>query len=105
MLFLVKGEMAGSVSLPAAEWLPIIVRNWEMILQPDEEGKILAGGKFAGRRGECAIFEVESPDELDDLVRHLPLFPFLEWEVIPLRSAEDALASAQKTLAGIADRA
>jgi muconolactone D-isomerase len=105
LLFYVKGEMAGSVPLPAAEWLPIIVKNWETILQLGEEGKIVAGGKLAGRRGECAIFDVGSPDELDDLVRHLPLFPFLEWEVVPLRAVEDALESVKLTLEAITDGA
>ena len=104
-MYFVKGELSGTTPLPPDQWLPLVVKEWETMIRYAEQGKVVACGKLAGRRGECGIFDVDSPGELDDLVRNLPLFPFIDWEVIPLRAAEDALASVRETLEAITGRA
>ena len=66
---------------------------------------MIAGGAFVGQRAGCVIVDVDSNEELADLLNRLPLFAYLEWEVVPLIPADRALTSAkwalqQLTLAG-----
>ena len=99
MLFYVKGESAGMPPMPPDQVYELVVKEWETILKYKEQGKILAGGALAGRRGGCGIFDVDSNDELHALISQLPLFAFIEWEIVPLISSESALEGAKQTLA------
>jgi muconolactone D-isomerase len=99
MLFYVKGESTGAPPLPPDEVYELVVKEWETIISYQQQGKILAGGALAGRRGGCVIFDVDSIDELHTLISQMPLFAFVEWEIIPLISSEYALAGAKQTLA------
>ncbi|MET7992142.1 muconolactone Delta-isomerase family protein [Amycolatopsis sp. NPDC005232] len=47
-------------------------------------GKWVHLWRIAGRRGNISVFDVESTEELHELLWHLPLFPFLIIEVTPL---------------------
>jgi muconolactone D-isomerase len=40
--------------------------------------------RIAGRYANISIFDVESPQELHDLLTSLPLFPYMAIEVTPL---------------------
>jgi muconolactone D-isomerase len=53
-----------------------------------KQDKILAGGVFAGRKGGCYIYDVESNEELHRLISQIPGHAFLDTEVIPLFSLE-----------------
>ena len=56
----------------------------------------MAGGIIAGRKGSYAIFDVDSIEEIQRLVTQLPMYPFIEVELIPLITYEhtlEALAS------------
>lgn len=50
-------------------------------------GKLVAAYKVAGQRRVVGIFNVESPDELDQiLMAGLPMAHYLEWEeIVPVR--------------------
>lgn len=48
------------------------------------EGKWRHLWRVAGRYANLSIFDVESSDELHDLLIGLPLFPFMEMKVTPL---------------------
>jgi muconolactone D-isomerase len=98
MLFFVKGESTGMPPMPPDQVYELVVKEWETIISYKQQGKILAGGAMAGRRGGCVIFDVDSSDELHTLISQLPLFPFIAWEIIPLISAESALERAKQTL-------
>ena len=99
MLFYVKGESTGAPPLPPEQVCELVVKEWEKIISYKQQGKILAGGAMAGRKGGCVIFNVESIDELHTLISQMPMFPFGEWEIIPLISSESALERAKQTLA------
>ena len=99
MLFFVKGESTGVPPLPPDQVYELVVKEWETLISYKEEGKILAGGAMAGRRGGCAIFDVDSSDALHTLISKMPLFPFIAWEIIPLISSESALERTKQTLA------
>jgi muconolactone D-isomerase len=101
MLFLLKGEVKGATPLPQREFLEVAVKEWETIINYRQRGKVLAGGKLAGRKGGCAIFDVESLEELDILVSRLPMFPFVELEITPLTPPEHALEWLKRALAAV----
>jgi len=98
MLFYVKGESTGVPPLPPDQVYELVVKEWETIISYKQKGKILAGGALAGRRGGCAIFDVDSIDEIHTLISQMPLFPFIQWEIIPLISSEYALEKAKQAL-------
>ena len=99
MLFFVKGEVKGVLPLPPEQSLELQVKEWETCLSYREQGKTLAGGALAGRKGGCGIFNVDLVEELHRLVSQLPCFPFGEWEIIPLVPIEHALEQAKEALA------
>ena len=101
MLFYVKGELKGALALPPEQSLELVVKEWETSISYRKQGKILAGGALAGRKGGCGIWNVDSAEELHTLVSQLPLFPFIEWEIIPLFPAEVALEGYKQALASM----
>ncbi len=101
MLFFVKGELKGALPLPREQALELAVKEWETVISYGQQGKAVAGGALAGRKGGCGIFNVDSTEELHTLVSQLPMFPFSEWEIIPLNTAEYALEKAKKALAAL----
>ncbi|EGW35941.1 methylmuconolactone isomerase [Desulfosporosinus sp. OT] len=70
-----------------------MAEGWEKVIGYQKQGKILAQGMFAGRKGGCVIWDVESVEELHTLISQSPIFPFLETETTPLVSIERALES------------
>lgn len=49
-----------------------------------QQGKWRHLWRIAGQYSNISIFDVESPQELHDLVSTLPLFPFMAIDVTPL---------------------
>lgn len=101
MLFFVRGELKGAFPLPREQALELVVKEWETVISYRQQGKVLAGGALAGRKGGCGIFDVDSTEELHTLVSQLPMFPFIEWEVIPLVAPEYTLEGAKQALAAV----
>jgi len=96
MLMLFKGEAKGTAPLPPKEFFELSGKQVETLSSYKQQGKILAGGIMAGRKGSYAIFDVGSIEELQRLVAQLPMFPFIEVELIPLITYEHALETAKK---------
>lgn len=68
------------------------------LLDYRDRGKIRSDGLMNDRRSfqTYAVFDVESPQELDDLLRELPGLPFLDTKIhvtFPLEEAVDFLKS------------
>jgi len=89
------------VPLPPEQLLELVVKEWETDISYGKQGKVLAGGTLVGRKGGCGIFNVDSPEELHTLVSQLPMFPFCEWEIIPLIPKEVALKGTKQALASL----
>lgn len=98
MLFFIKAELRGIPPMPREQWLGMTASTWEVIKQLENSGKVLAGGAFVGQRAGCVIADVASNEELAELLNRLPLFAYLEWEVVPMIPAERALAAAKWAL-------
>ncbi len=101
MLFFVKGEMKGVVPLPPEQILELAIQEAETSINYKKQGKVLAGGTLAGRKAGCGIFNVDSPEELHILVSQMPMFPYCEWEIIPLIPTEVALEGTKQALASM----
>lgn len=102
MLFFVKASLEGQVPAPQEKWLGMTASTWETIKQLEGSGKVIAGGAFVGQRAGCVIVDVDSNEELADLLNRLPLFAYLKWEVVPLIPADRALESAKWALQQLA---
>jgi muconolactone D-isomerase len=48
------------------------------------QGKWLHLWRVAGKYASVSVFDVESPDELHEILNSLPLYPFMEIEVTAL---------------------
>jgi muconolactone delta-isomerase len=83
--------MKGAVPQPEEQFREMGRKNVETLLHYKEQGKVLAGGAIAGKKGSYAIFNVDSVEELQVLVIRLSLYQFMEIEVIPLISWEQTL--------------
>ncbi|MEO7665798.1 MAG: muconolactone Delta-isomerase family protein, partial [Dehalococcoidia bacterium] len=95
MLFFVRAELSEQPPMPREQYLGMIASTWQVIKQLEANGKVVTGGAMIGRRAGVVIVDVESNDELFDVLNRLPLSGYLEWEVIPLIPADRALESAK----------
>jgi muconolactone delta-isomerase len=98
MLFFVRATLAEQPQMAREQYLGMVASTWQTIKQLEENGKVISGGAFVGQRAGCVIVDVDSNEELADLLNRLPLSAYLEWEVIPLISADRALDSAKWAL-------
>ena len=98
MLFFVKAELREALPMPREQVLGMMASTWQVIKQLEGNGKVLAGGAYVGQRAGCVIVDVDSNEELADLLNRLPLSAYLEWEVVPLIPADRALDSAKWAL-------
>jgi muconolactone delta-isomerase len=67
----------------------------------EADGKILAGGLPVGERAFIFIIDAPNNKALDDLLRELPFWPVLEWDVVPLQSFASRAAHERKTVAAL----
>ena len=73
----------------------------DLLQQWIKEGKSEASYGFAGLNAGFSILDVESVAELNALVTSRPNHPFVETEIYPLISMNEALTSAIQTLEAI----
>ncbi len=102
MLFFIRARLREQPPLPREQWLGMVAATWEVISQLERNGKARAAGALIGQGGGVAIVDVDSNDELSDILTRLPVYAFLEWEVAPMTAAERALDSARWAMAALA---
>ena len=98
MLFFVRATLPDVPPVPSEVWLGMVVSTWQVIKQLESDGKVLAGGAVIGQRSGLVIADVDSNEELSQMLNRLPLSAYLEWEVDPLIPAQQALEAAKWTL-------
>jgi len=104
MLYFVKAELRELPPMPREQWLGMVAATWEILAQLERSGKARGVGAIIGKQAGVAVLDLESHDELAELMQRLPIFAFLTWEVAPLTSAERALDSARWATAALARR-
>jgi hypothetical protein len=65
-----------------------ILPTFDALITLEAEKKILAGGLPVGGRAVVFILEAPSNEEADQLLRDIPAWGVLKWEVRPLQSFE-----------------
>jgi hypothetical protein len=100
--YLVVGEMVeGGPSFPPeglAKLVEQVIRpSLEMLIKWEEQGKV-KGGIVAGVRKGVFIMEAASAEEIGDMLRSLPFWGLLTWEVTPLQSVQSAIDQDRKVI-------
>jgi muconolactone D-isomerase len=84
MLFQVQMDVRLPHAMPEQEATALKHRERERAQALQREGKWRHLWRIAGRYANVSVFDVESPQELHDILSTLPLFPFMEITVTPL---------------------
>lgn len=96
MLFLVNAiPKAGAGGPPTKEFVALVVKEWETVLKYIKDGKIEKSYGYENRPGGFSIWSVNSEPELKDLLKTLPLHPYLDFEITGLKTAETSLNSSK----------
>lgn len=101
MLYLTRAELKGGYPFSPKEWIEIVLRSMEDVVNYRKEGKVVLHVAYAGRQGGSIIWDLESHDELMQILSQLPFWPFLEWEIIPLISTEQTMEGLKRHLASV----
>jgi hypothetical protein len=63
-----------------------VLPAFETLSRLEDENKILGGGVPVGERALVFIVEADSHEEVDRLVRCLPIWGGLYWKIVPLQT-------------------
>jgi muconolactone D-isomerase len=72
------------LSMPADQATQLKTEEKVLAQRLQEEGKWRHLWRIAGQYANISIFDVQSVDELHALLMSLPLFPYMQIEVMPL---------------------
>lgn len=70
----------------------IVIPSFEALMKLEAEKKIVAGGLPVGDRAFVFIVDAASNEEVDRLLRNIPMWGALKWKVTPLQSFEGRAA-------------
>ena len=98
VLYLVIGEPKGPAPDATIASLEEGVTTLSTLVEWERTGKAKVAGIFSGRNGIAFVLDVASHTELHMAVASLPPFSQLNWQSIPMLSAEEDLAICQSAL-------
>jgi muconolactone D-isomerase len=84
MLFQVKMDVEIPRELPPHVRAETVAREKAYSQDLQKRGKWLHIWRIVGQYSNISVFDVDSPDELHDLLWNLPLFPYMSIQVTPL---------------------
>jgi muconolactone delta-isomerase len=61
-----------------------VIPSFEYLMKLEKEKKIIVAGLPVGERSFVFIAEAASNEELDEMLRQIPMWPMMDWEVTPL---------------------
>jgi muconolactone D-isomerase len=96
MKFLVRMWAIQPMTVSPKELSALALQQLDYWDRLQREGKVLFTAPYVGQRARVAIYDVDSTDELFDLLNADPLFGVLDREVIALASNEQLRALYQK---------
>ena len=82
----------------------IVVPSLDQLAKLKDEGKILAGGLPVGDRAVVFIVKAADNNEVDQLVRNIPLWPGMDWDVTPLQSFKGRASMESKAIQQLMER-
>ena len=104
MLFMVQMEVRLPTTLDRDEAEELKAREREVAQELQRSGRWPHLWRVAGRYANVSVFDVDSPDELHDLLSSLPLFPYIDAHVTPLARHPSAIDGGRPSLATITER-
>ncbi|MFI7580246.1 muconolactone Delta-isomerase [Kocuria sp. M1N1S27] len=84
MKYLVHMDVDLPVDMPAAEAAEIKATEKAYSQELQRSGKWPEIWRVVGEYANYSLFDVESHDELHDILQNLPLFPYMDITVVPL---------------------
>nr|WP_314606787.1 muconolactone Delta-isomerase [uncultured Janthinobacterium sp.] len=84
MLFHVRMNVNLPLSMPAEQAVQLKQTEKELAQRLQHEGKWRHLWRIAGQYANVSVFDVDSVDELHHLLTSLPLFPYMQIDVMPL---------------------
>jgi len=81
-----------------------ILPTFDALLKLETDRRILAGGLPLGDRSFVFILEASSNEEADQILREIPAWGVLKWEVKPLQSFEGRAKKERSVLAELKKR-
>jgi muconolactone D-isomerase len=84
MLFHVRMNVNLPLNMPAEQAAQLKKTEKELAQRLQHEGKWRHLWRIAGQYANISVFDVDSVDELHDLLTSLPLFPYMQVDVMPL---------------------
>jgi len=94
MLFHVRMDVAIPHDLDPDRRAEIVAREKAYSQELQQAGKWLHLWRVVGEYANVSIFDVDSNDELHDLLSNLPLFPYMAITVTPLAEHPSAISTA-----------
>lgn len=91
MLFHVRMEVRLPPDMPAEQANDLKAREKALAQEVQRQGKWPHLWRIAGRYANISIFDVADADELHALLSSLPLFPYMDVQVIPLARHPSAI--------------
>lgn len=85
-------------AMPPESALPMVQAMKAWVAEHRGSGRMVEAFNFAGGQGGGGILEVESHEELDEIMAGFPLGPFSEIEVHALSDLDAALDSFEKSI-------
>ena len=93
MLYLVKMDVNIPSHLPAAEIEAAKATEKARSQELQREGRWVHLWRVVGAYSNYSVFDVDSNDDLHEILQALPLYPFMSIEVTPLAKHPSALDS------------
>lgn len=93
MLYLVRMDVNVPSHLPSAEVETAKAAEKSRSQELQRDGRWLHLWRVVGRYSNYSVFDVDSNDELHEILQALPLYPFMKIEVTPLAQHPSALDS------------
>lgn len=95
MLYLVKMDVNIPSHLPAADAEAAKATEKARSQELQRDGRWVHLWRVVGRYSNYSVFDVDSHDELHEILQGLPLYPFMKIEVTPLAQHASALDSSK----------
>ncbi len=76
----------------------LVLPGLDALMRLESENTLLAGGVPVSERGVAFIIDAPSNEELDQLLRNLPIWEILEWQVTPLQTFEGRAFQERRTI-------
>jgi len=90
--FVTFASLKDTVSMiPAATSRQLMEATVGYLKQMKQSGKILEAYALAGSERTMTISELDSPEEIAQMIAGVPLGPFLNWETYPLADFEEMM--------------